>query len=86
MTMHSKQPQAVIGFSIIEYMVTSWTTPWEPSLFGKVVRPNPIPFGLSIDRPVLCLIGWFGPVGIDAQSLPCSRASYRLHKDPPAEG
>jgi hypothetical protein len=32
MTMHSKQPQAVIGFSMMEYMATSSTTPCEPTL------------------------------------------------------
>ena len=29
-TIHSKQPQAVMGFSIMEYIATSLTTPWEP--------------------------------------------------------
>ena len=32
MTIHSKQPQAVMGFSMMEYMATSSTTPCEPIL------------------------------------------------------
>ena len=31
-TMHSKQPQAVIGFSMMEYIATSCTTSCDPIL------------------------------------------------------
>ena len=31
-TMHSKHPHAVIGFSMMEYIATSSTTPCEPTL------------------------------------------------------
>ena len=30
--MHSKQPQAVMGFSMMEYMATCSTVPWEATL------------------------------------------------------
>ncbi len=61
MTMHSKQPQAVIGFSIIEYIATSVTVPCE-FLTAVLLIPVQYPLTGSIKSPLGT--GWLGPVGL----------------------
>src|SRR5512145_1873886 len=75
-TMHSKQPQAVIGFSIIEYIVTSLTTPCDPIAAYSLV-PLQYPLSGSITRPNL--IGWFGPVGLMLNEALQSSQLYAPH-------
>ncbi len=62
--MHSKQPQAVIGFSMMEYMDTSGTAPCEPILAYSFV-PVPVAF-LEIDQ-FAQLDGLVGAGRVDAE-------------------